>query len=97
MDRDTLSLLPGAINTVSAASSNNNYIMKRLLLTLLLCCSCSQQIEQHKTIPNNIDNRERWHIIAMMIKERYETDMGVKEIAAELSYQEYLLSLEKQQ
>ncbi len=40
-------------------------------------------------------DRDRWHVLAMMIKERYQTDMTVKEIAAELSYQEYLLSIEK--
>ncbi len=70
--------------------------MKNLLLTiLLLCCSC--HVEQKTPIRRTISDRDKWHALAMIIKKRYKTDMTIGEIAAELSYQEYLLSLEKQQ
>jgi len=42
-----------------------------------------------------VDNKQRWLALAPFIKERYKTDMTVKEIAAELAYQEYLMERKK--
>jgi len=41
-----------------------------------------------------IDNKQRWLLLAPYIKKHFKTDMTVAEIAAELSYQEYLLNKE---
>ena len=44
--------------------------------------------------PEPVDNRDRWKALAPFIKNHFQTDMTLKEIAAELAYQEYLLSIE---
>jgi len=45
--------------------------------------------------PEPIDIRDRWKALAPFIKRHFKTDMTVKEIAAELAYQEYLLKKNK--
>jgi len=42
-----------------------------------------------------IDNREKWKALAPFVKKHFKTDMTTKEIAAELSYQEYLKNKDK--
>lgn len=62
---------------------------KKLLVLLLLLTSCSPA-------PKRITNdRIKWLMLAPLIKQHFKTDMPVEEIAAELSYQHYLLTKEK--
>ncbi len=44
-----------------------------------------------------VDNRLKWIALAPLIKRHFQTDMGVKEIAAELSYQAYLQEKKKRE
>ena len=48
-----------------------------------------------KPVTKPDDNREKWRALAPFVKKHFKTDMTVKEIAAELSYQEYLKGTKK--
>ena len=65
--------------------------MKKLILIIFVClmAGCS---EKTGGLPetSSVDNKEKWKILAPYIKRHFTTDMTVEEIAAELSYQEYL-------
>ena len=45
--------------------------------------------------PKPVDNKQKWLALAPFLKKRFKTNMTTKEIAAELSYQEYLKQREK--
>ena len=68
--------------------------MKRIIciIILLLLTGCHNETFMLK---KPIDNRQKWKALAIFVKDRHRTDMTVKEIAAELAYQEYLLGLDK--
>jgi hypothetical protein len=60
----------------------------------ILCGSCfSDKRITIKSTPEPIDNRQRWLVLAPLIKKHFKTDMTVKEIAAELALQEYYLNI----
>jgi len=67
--------------------------MKKILIILcclaLAGCACFED-KQVIIKPKPIDNRDKWKALAPLIKKHFKTDMTVKEIAAELNYQEYL-------
>ena len=67
----------------------------RVLIVMLLLAGCSSSPKpKPKAVANN--NNAKWKILAPYIKKHFKTDMTVREIAAELSYQEYLLDKEKE-
>lgn len=52
-----------------------------------------QAIQTKAKVRPPMTNRQqniKWMMLAPHIKKHFKTDMGVKEIAAELSYQQYL-------
>ena len=55
----------------------------------------TKQTVKPKPRPKPVDNKQRWLALAPFIKKRYKTHMTTKEIAAELSYQEYLQQKKK--
>lgn len=63
------------------------------LVWLLLFLGCHSKQVQPKPIVKR-DNRAKWKFLAPYIKKHFKTDMTVKEIAAELAYQEYLQNKE---
>lgn len=71
--------------------------MKNILIILLLLLSGCAWFEDKRIVvkPEPVDNRDRWLVLAPYIKEHFDTgDMTVEEIAAELAWAEYKLSLE---
>ncbi len=71
---------------------------KILIITLisLLLTGCSLFEDKRIVVkPEPVDNRDRWLVLAPYIKEHFDTgDMTIEEIAFELAYAEYKLSLE---
>ncbi len=68
----------------------------RVLIIILLLAGCSP-MPKPSVVPEHITNNNiKWKMLAPHIKKHFNTDMTVKEIAAELSYQEYLLAKEKE-
>jgi len=66
------------------------------LIILLFCSGCSCFSDKRivvKSKPEPIDNRQRWLVLAPLIKQHFKTDMTVAEIAAELALQEYYLNI----
>ena len=69
--------------------------MKKTLLILLLLLSGCFQDKRVVIEPKPVDNRDRWIVLAPYIKKHFDTgDKTIKEIAFELAYAEYKLSLE---
>lgn len=72
--------------------------MKKILITILiisLLSGCSWFEDKRVVVkPEPVDNRDRWKVLAIFIKSNNPTDMTVEEIAAELAYAEYKMSLE---
>lgn len=72
--------------------------MKKILIIILislLLTGCSFEDKRVVVKPEPVDNRDRWLVLAPYIKEYFDTgDMTVEEIAAELAWAEYKLSLE---
>jgi len=66
-------------------------LIKILTICLFVVCGCANQYERAVIKPSPVRNEERWKALAPFIKKRFQTDMTVEEIAAELAYQEYLL------
>ncbi len=54
-----------------------------------------QKAIETKSKPKPIDYNQRWLMLAPHIKKHFKTDMTTKEIAAELSYQKYLMDKKK--
>ncbi len=69
--------------------------MKILLIILLLLLSGCFQDKRVVIKPEPVDNKDRWIVLAPYIKKHFDTgDMTIEEIAFELAYAEYKLSLE---
>jgi len=70
---------------------------KILTICLIFIGGCTWFADKRVVIPPEqlrpVSNNERWKALAPFIKKRFQTDMTVEEIAAELAYQEYLLFL----
>ena len=69
---------------------------KILIITLLLLSGCSWFEDKRIVVkPEPVDNKDRWMVLAPYIKEHFDTgDMTIEEIAFELAYAEYNMSLE---
>ena len=70
---------------------------KKLIITLisLLLTGCSFEDKRVVVKPEPVDNRDRWLALAPYIKEHFDTgDKTIDEIAFELAYAEYKMSLE---
>ena len=65
----------------------------RIIIMSSLILGAKKAQKPKATMP--VDNRLKWQAVAPFIKKHFKTDMGVKEIAAELSYQEYLKEKKK--
>lgn len=72
--------------------------MRKLLALLLLLASCSPAPKPITSVKQDIagDDRVKWLMLAPLIKKHFKTDMPVEWIAAELAYQHYLLTIEKE-
>jgi hypothetical protein len=57
-----------------------------LLILFIIGCHANVQTRQFERQENN---NLKWKILALHIKKHYETNMTVREIAAELAYQEF--------
>ncbi len=69
--------------------------MKKTLIILLLLLSGCFQDKRVDTKTEPVDNRDRWLVLAPLIKKHFDTgDKTIEEIAFELSLAEYKLSLE---
>ena len=71
-------------------------MLKKIILICLISISgCSWFADKRVVVPPEplkpVSNKQRWLMLAPFIKKRFQTDMTVEEIAAELLYQEYLL------
>jgi len=59
---------------------------------LALVAGCAWFADKRVIVkPEPVDNRDKWKALAPFIKNHFQTDMTVEEIAAELAYQEYLM------
>ncbi len=69
----------------------------RKILVLILLAGCQAAPEPVKvSTAHETNDRVLWLMLAPYVKKHFKTDMGVKEIAAELSYQSYLLTKDKE-
>jgi len=68
--------------------------MKWILIMGFLFANKQEAIKPKPKLPP-VSNKQRWMALAPFIKKHYKTDMTTKEIAAELSYQEYLQQKKK--
>jgi len=67
-----------------------------VLFAILVLAGCNIFADKRVVVkPEPVDTRDRWKVLAPFIKEYFETDMTVEEIAAELAYQEYILTKDK--
>jgi len=67
--------------------------MKWILIMGFLIAGHTEQAVKPR--PKPVDNKQKWLALAPIIKKHYKTDMTTKEIAAELSLQEYYQQKEK--
>ena len=73
--------------------------MRKILLLIMLCViltGCSWCADKRVVVkPEPVDIRDRWKALAPFVKNYFETDMSVAEIArwleAEYARQEYLI------
>lgn len=63
------------------------------LIILIFCAGCSCFEDNRAVVKPKINTTSRKfrEILSIFIKQRYKTEMTLKEIQAELAYQEYLM------